>query len=462
MAAAISAPAEWAQQQFSQVALGDARRTRRAVKLAAQMATQPRVSWPKQAGTWAATKAGYRWFDQDDVTFAALQTQHWAQTRAAAATRAVVLHIQDGSQLDYSGPRARDGLGPIGDGGGWGFLLHTTLTVDPQTCVVLGLSHQTLAVRQPAPPQESKRQRKQRPRESEVWGQSVAALGAAPAGCRWVQVCDREADTFAFFAACQQHGHHFLVRAAQNRRAALGNTAAEPMGGLLDLVRSLPAGAQKGLELRRRPQRAPRRVLLNVAWAPVTLWPPQDERVGPEPLRLWVLRVWEPQTPPGEEPIEWVLLTDVPTSGAAAALTRAEWYALRWLIEEYHKCLKSGCAVEARQLETAERLAACIALLAVVAVRLLQLKHTARHAPQRPAAECVSADHVRVLAAYRGRAAETFTAYEFWREVAKLGGFLARRSDGEPGWQTLWRGWRDLDLMTRGARLAVGNAPTCG
>jgi hypothetical protein len=462
MAEVRPAPAAWAQQQFSQVALGDVRRTRRAVSLATQMASQPQVSWPKQAGTWAATKAGYRLFGQQDVTFEALQTQHWAQTRAAAAARAVVLHIQDGSQVDYSGPRARAGLGPIGDGGGWGFLLHTTLTVDPQTTGVLGLSHQMLAVRQPAPPQETKRQRKQRPRESEVWGQSVAALGVAPAGSCWVQVCDREADTFAFFAACQQHGHHFLVRAAQKRRAAWGPTAPAPRGGLLDLARTLPAGAQKELELRRRPQRAPRRGTLNVAWAPLTLWPPQDERVGQEPLRLWVVRVWEPQTPAGEEPIEWVLLTDVPTPDAAAARARAEWYALRWLIEEYHKCLKSGCGVEARQLETAERLAACLALLAVVAVRLLQLKHTARHAPQRPAAECVSADHVRVLAAYRGRAAETFTAYEFWREVAKLGGFLARRRDGEPGWQTVWRDWRDLDLMTCGARLARVDAPRCG
>jgi hypothetical protein len=462
MVAAIPAPAEWAQQQFSEVALGDVRRTRRAVKLATQMATQPQVSWPQQAGTWAATKAGYRWFDNDDVTFEALQTPHWMQTRATAATRAVVLHIQDGSQLGYSGPQVREGLGPIGDRGGRGFLLHTTLSVDPQTAEVLGLSHQTLAVRQPAPPGESNRQRKQRPRESEVWGQAVAALGLAPAGSCWVQVCDREADTFAFFATCQQHGQHFLVRAAQNRRAAWGHTASAPCGRLLDLARCLPAGAQKELELRRRPQRAPRQVQLSVAWAPVSLWPPQDERVGAIPLRLWAVRVWEPQTPPDEEPIEWVLLTDVPTADAPAALARAAWYAWRWLIEEYHKCLKSGCAVEARQMETAARLAACIGLLAVVAVRLLQLKSTARHAPQRPAVESVSPDHVRVLAAYLGRAAETFTAYEFWRAVAQLGGFLARRRDGEPGWQTLWRGWRDLDLMTYGARLGLDGAPRCG
>jgi hypothetical protein len=238
---------------------------------------------------------------------------------------AVVLHIQDGSQLDYRGPRAREALGPIGDGGGWGFLLHTTLTVDPQTAGVLGLSHHRLAVRQPARPQETKRQRKQRPRESQVWGQSVAALGVAPAGSCWVQVCDREADTFAFFAACRQPGHHFLVRATQNRRAAWGHALTEPAGGLLDLARSLPAGAQKQLELRRPPQRAPRRVTLDLAWAPVTLWPPQDERVGSEPLRLRVVRVWEPHPPADEAPIEWVLLTDVPTQDAAAALKRAPW-----------------------------------------------------------------------------------------------------------------------------------------
>lgn len=390
-----AAAAEWAWRQFSEVELGDVRRTRRVVKLAAQMATQPQASWPKQAGSWAATKAGYRLFDNHEVTFEALQRQHREQTRAMAGTRPVVLHVQDGSQVDFSGPRAREGLGPIGDGGGWGFLLHTTLTVDPQKPAVLGLSQQTLAVRRPAPPQESKRQRKRRRRESEVWGQSVAALGMVPAGSRWVQVCDREADTFAFFATCQQYRHRFLVRAAQNRRAALGHAASEPGGGLLDLARSLPAGASKEVELRRRAQRVPRRVLLNVAWSPVA--------------------------------------------------TR-------------------------------------IALLAVVAVRLLQLKHTARQAPQRPAlmwaaetrsprptqaAEVpnhfdLTPDHVRVLAAYRGRSAETLTVYEFWREVAKLGGFLARRSDGEPGWQTLWRGWRDLDLMTHGARLALADVPRCG
>jgi hypothetical protein len=92
--------------------------------------------------------------------------------------------------------------------------------------------------------------------------------------------------------------------------------------------------------------------------------------------------------------------------------------------------------------------------LAVVAVRLLQLKQLARVEPQRPASSCVSMEYVRVAAAYWKRPVEGWTVREFRRAVAQLGGFLARKSDGEPGWQTLWRGWQALDLMTLGARLA--------
>jgi hypothetical protein len=144
------------------------------------------------------------------------------------------------------------------------------------------------------------------------------------------------------------------------------------------------------------------------------------------------------------------------------AVEVARWYSLRWLVEEYHKGLKTGCAVEARQMETGHRRAACTARLAIVAVRLLQLKLEARHAPQRPALAAGPVDPVQVLAAYREVRAADGSIYQFWREVAKLGGFLGRKGDGEPGWQTLWRGWQQLDLMTVGAQLARGEGVNCG
>jgi hypothetical protein len=277
-----------------------------------------------------------------------------------------------------------------------------------------------------------------------------------------MEVADREADNFDFFQACDRRGNGFVVRAYQDRRASLGHDARKPGGYLLELARSLKPMGSKKLYVRRRPKREPRWAELKVAAGAVTIFPPWLSGQGAMPLRCWVVRVWEDDPPPGEERIEWVLLCSDPVEHLEDALQVAEWYADRWLIEEYHKCLKTGCRVESRQLEEVERLEPLVGMLAVVAVRLLQLKQQARMQPDRPAQECVSADHVRVLGAYFGRPSETMTVYEFWRSVGRMGGFLARKGDGEPGWQTLWRGWQKLDLMTIGARLGTSGEKRCG
>jgi hypothetical protein len=114
-------------------------------------------------------------------------------------------------------------------------------------------------------------------------------------------------------------------------------------------------------------------------------------------------------------------------------------------------------------LEYADRLEPLVGMLSVVAVRLLQLKHQAKMLPQRPAGEVVPEKYVKTLAAYL-KISEQMDCRRFWREVAKLGGFLARKADGDPGWLTLWRGWQRLELLAEGYELArrgrknVGNA----
>ena len=459
----LAAPHAWAAEQFGEVDLGDRRRTRRVVRLAEQMARHPAASLPAQTSVWRETKAGYRLFAEEDVSFEALQAQHLAQTQAVAGQRPLTPLIQDTSELDFTHRRTADDLGPIGDGGGRGFLLHSTLAVDPTGVgEVRGLADQTLFLRQPAPAGETRSQWKQRPRESQVWAQRVAAIGGRPAGSRWLHVADRGADDCGFFAAGTAVHVGFLVRAYQDRRMAAGHTATEPEDRLLPWARAWPAAGRTTLEVRARPQRKRRTAPLRVAYGAVTLFPPWLDREPPEPVRCWLVRVWEPDTPAGEEPIEWLLLTSAAVTTSAAAVEVARWYSLRWLVEEYHKCLKTGCAVETRPMEPGHRLAACTAVLAIVAVRRLQLKLAARHAPQRPALAAGPVDHVRVLAAYRGVRAEDWSIYQFWREVAKLGGFLGRKGDGEPGWQTLWRGWQQLDLMTIGAQLARAENPNCG
>ena len=157
-----------------------------------------------------------------------------------------------------------------------------------------------------------------------------------------------------------------------------------------------------------------------------------------------------------------MILTDEPVTDLATALTVAFWYACRWLIEEYHKCLKSGCRVESRQLEEAGRLKSLLGVLAVVAVRLLQLKHQAKVNPDAPALSVVPARYVRTLAAHLKRSPGKMTTREFWRETARMGGFLGRKGDGDPGWLTLWRGWQQLELLPpasnwRESTVVVGN-----
>jgi hypothetical protein len=176
-------------------------------------------------------------------------------------------------------------------------------------------------------------------------------------------------------------------------------------------------------------------------------------RINPGPITMWVIWVREVDPPKGVKPIEWVLYTSLPVESFAVAQVVIGYYEKRWLIEEWHKALKTGCQVEERQLKSPERLEAMIGLLSVVAVRLLQLKGLARTDPDRPAAQVVPELWIDLLAAARQlqpAAKATLTVYQFYRELAKLGGFLGRRHDGEPGWITLWRGWETLNTYVRG------------
>ena len=179
------------------------------------------------------------------------------------------------------------------------------------------------------------------------------------------------------------------------------------------------------------------------------------------PLCCWAVRVWEIDAPAGVQPLEWLLLSSQPVNDLADALRISSYYSLRWMIEEYHQCLKSGCKVEERQLETAERLGPFIGIATAVAARLLQLKNDARLTPDRPAMQCVDPQIVQLLAELIKVKPRELSIKRFTHEVAKLGGFMGRKSDGDPGWKTLWFGWKQLTLIHRGFLLAKEQA-RCG
>jgi hypothetical protein len=494
----------WALQQFGAAALGDQRLTRRLVGYAAAAAANPQQSIPGQCGTWKQTKGAYRLFDNDATTYAKVIQPHLSLTHSAAAAAAVVLHLSDTTTLSLNHPHTQ-GLGPTGSRGrGRGILLHSTLAVDVSGGIeasprVLGLSHQHLWTRTAAG--------KLKP-ESSKWPQAINAIGPAPARVRYVYVSDAESDCWSTLAALEDQSLGHVIRVCQDRvvsAAADVEGEAEPEAEaeampeadadadaqvdleadsagqpalqtklfdlqtkLFELVRSRPALGGKWLWARARGNEEARLVKLLVSATAVLIHPPRNwsdkpyRKHTPRPrrrLKRWAVRVWEANPPADREPIEWVLLSDQPVLDLQAALQVAFWYSCRWLIEEYHKCLKSGCRIETRQLEHIDRLEPLVGVLSVVAVRLLQLKHQARVNPEMPAEQIVPKAYVQTLGAWLKMPAgmtATMTARQFWRATAQLGGFLARKGDGDPGWQTLWHGWWKLQLLTEGAALARG------
>ena len=168
-----------------------------------------------------------------------------------------------------------------------------------------------------------------------------------------------------------------------------------------------------------------------------------------------MLRSWEPCPPEGVEALEWLLLSSVAVESEEQAWERVGWYRRRWIVEDYHQCLKTGCRIEARQEQTYDGLRTLLGFLAPLAVRLLQVRAAARQEPERAASEILPAEVVQVVAHLSKVAPEHLTARRCWHRIAQAGGYLGRKGDGEPGWKTLWKGWLYIQTLLEGVHLAA-------
>jgi hypothetical protein len=448
----------WAERNFGVCQLGDQRRTRRLVTVAERMAEHPDGSTPDQFETWSDLKAVYRLFDSAAVTFSALIAPHCQRTRDACLPGDVKLILNDTTELNFGGRRAVAGLGATGKGTGRGFLLHTALMVDPADGRVEGLAAQEIFYRPltPRPKRAKRTQRRRAVRESQVWGRVIDRIGAPPPGVRWWHVCDRGADDYEVFCHAIRAGCGFVIRASSLHRK-IQTPGGERVALSDDLARQQPWG-QRQIAVRATVDTPPRTAVVELRFAPIGMPRPETvtrwirDHAPREPLALWVVELREVSPPAGVAPLRWVLYTTQPVTDVATAEAIVQCYERRWLIEEYHKALKTGCQVEERRYQTADRLERIVGLLSVLAVRLLQWKTVARETPQRPAREVAPAVWIRLLQRIRHRPQTAdLTIHQFVRELAGLGGHLGRKHDGEPGWITLWRGLTKLHLIVRGA-----------
>jgi len=448
-------PADWAEEEFGRCRLGG-RLTQRLMTIARDFWGRPLANIPEACENTTKMKAAYRFFANDDVLFETLLQPHYAATEGRISKLdegSVVLVPQDTTSVNYSKLENIDGLGPIGTTaeGAQGLHLHSSLAMTVQG-VPLGFVDAQCWARDPDE-FGKKAQRHALPieeKESYRWiksYQAVAAVQKRNPQINLVSMGDREADIYELFAEALRDpdGPKLLVRAKHNRELQ------DEQERMFETIQAKPIAGYHLVKLPRQKNRPARQAKLAIRFAAVTLCPPQEKPQLPR-LEIRMVLAQEEDAPEGAEPIEWKLLTTLAVDSFEHACEKVAWYTQRWGIEVFHRTLKSGCRIEDRQLGHADRLEACLAIDMVVAWRIYHMTKLGRDVPEMPCDVYFEEAEWKALVAYSTKnpvpPERPPGLREAIRMVAKIGGFLGRKSDGEPGTQTLWRGLQHLDLMT--------------
>lgn len=457
----------WAREEFGGAELGDIRRTRRAVKVAAGLVREPASSIPRALGNDADIKGAYRLIENDGVSHAGLLSGHVKHAvDLVSKEKKKVLVVQDTTSLNFG---EREGLGPIHDRlASKGMYAHTALAVTYERHEVLGVLDQQVWVRseKKRPRNESGYARKKRERESEVWrkGQEhvAEALGGKGTGSpQVIAVFDREGDIFEAFEELERLGHSFIIRATRNRlldTEARDGSASEGTEGrryLLDEVMKAPIRARKEMTVPGRSGRPARVAGLEIRAMEALVRPPSNRGRQGMSLPLNIVLAVESHPPTGVEPLIWYLVSKEPIASEQDVLDVVRGYEARWLIEEFHMGLKTGCSLEDRQMETRTVLENFLAFATVIACQMLTLRDLARRPEPVAAQSVLRPTQLEVLWRLKPRLPKECTAREALRAIATLGGFMGRKGDGEPGWRTLWRGLEKLTTVESGYLLAL-------
>lgn len=441
---------DWAVTEFGAAELGDARLRKRLLALARRLAATPHCSLP-QALSGAELKAAYRFFDNARVDPDGIVGTHIAQTIGRMRAVPVVLAAADSTEFNLTHLPATTGLGHGSQAQLRGFFMHSLLALTPEG-LPLGVLGLKCWARDPAALGQRGRARPIAEKESAKWLQGLGQLERLAQHCPQTQVvavCDREADIFELFVAPRAPNVHWLVRASWNR------CVTHPQGYLWAAMASAPLLGTRELQVPARDKAPARSVQLALRAAPVRIRRPTRHRGNALPAEIEVHALWAIETDPPEgcEPIEWLLLSSVPIAHYEQAVERLDWYARRWTIESWHRVLKSGCRIEARQFGSLERFVRATALFAVIAWRILYATWLAR---LEPTLSCeVLFEPAQWQALYcrtQGKAAApkrppSLAEATLW--VARLGGYLGRKHDRPPGPTVLWRGFLALHEITQ-------------
>jgi hypothetical protein len=447
----------WATHIAGQADFPDERLNTRYGSILQTLGDKPLDAFPQAAGSRSQAKAIYRFLENER-----LEVDHFLQplvdtTVDSCRRLQTVLAIQDSSSANYATLLRTRGLGKLNDSDALGLHFHTTIAAQPNG-VVSGLLHQSFWSRPPdaEPKAQGHKTLPIEDKESYKWLEGIEAAEAAIAGLpaeqrpRLLHVFDREGDIHEVLQRITDSPHGGIVRAAQNR------CVAGPLDKVFTAIAAAPLVGVQAVEVPARPGSKKHRTLLELRSVSLTIKPSAKH-----PTRAaitWTLvEARERNAPAGSEPLHWLLWTTEPASTASEILEVVRLYKLRWLIEDFHLTLKSGCQIEDLRLETADRLIKAILMYSAVALRVVALRDLARRTPTAPCDTILDTDQWQALYIHmHGRRpaadAKVPTIKEAVLWIGRLGGHLNRKRDGMPGVRTLWRGWRDLAILVAGYR----------
>lgn len=433
------------------VPIRDPRLQRRLTTTVAALTKRPNSSFPQALGRGAALEGAYRLLNNERIDWQELLAPHVAQTVQRVVDQGVCLAIHDSSSFMFGGEAARSDTGSL-DGHGASFLGHFALAFSaaevPRPLGILGIE----AIFRPEGPRRRKQDWEVRyasaDKESLRWPRMVAAVEALiDRRSSLIHLMDSEGDDFSLLTQLTHGSHRFVIRARANR--ALTNDQGRLHDSLATVTsvacRPVPIGGRSkaachGRKTKHQP-RDPRIAKLHMSAQHVEVKRPDHlDKLAPTSLALNVIHVYETDAPDGVEPVDWKLYSSEPIETPEQILTIVDYYRRRWLIEEYFKALKTGCAYEKRQLENRHALLNALALLAPIACGLLSLRHESR---ESTAATSLTPRQIEVLRAVsRPPLKAAPTARELMLAVAALGGHI--KNNGDPGWLVLGRGYLDL------------------
>ncbi len=438
---------------FQDIKMPDHRLKTRLKRCFASLLRSPNQAFSKVFSTWADTKAWYRFIDNARVRTEYLVDYLGYYAGVISRRKNMIFAVSDTTEITLPKTQIREnfGYGTISKSSR-SIFVHSTLAVDRKG-VPIGLLHQNSWIRDPKE-HGKKYNRSKRPieeKESYKWIEAAQAvekhLTAKDTNTKVVMICDRECDIYEYFEYIESHNLEALVRAFQNR------ITSEKGVKLWDKVKDQAVSHTVSFVVPRRKNKKERKTTLTIRYSSmVNLAPPTRLKESHKAIPVSIIYVEEKDPPSPEESINWRLITTLPIHTGTEAWEIAQWYKYRWLTEEFHLVLKSGCRAEKLQFETFERYAKALVILSQVSVELLRLRDLSRISPELPAGEILSEEEIKVLkikskSYYKRSPPKEMTIAEAVKIIGRMGGHLGRKHDGKPGITVLWRGWRDLQTI---------------